>query len=84
MLYDLRDLIKTYGNKTGLAKALNVHPVTIGRWGDNIPDTSQVKVMRLLDADPSMKRRHNRIRAIRIGNEAAARGADAAGPLYTN
>lgn len=72
ILYDLRDLIKVYGNKSRLARALQVHPATIGRWGDTVPDSSQIAVMRLLDSDPSMKRRHNRIRAIRIEAEAAS------------
>lgn len=69
-LYNLQDLLKAYGTKKALAAALGCHPAQITRWRGNLPDTRQIKVMRMLDADRGMKIKVNRIEAIRLGREA--------------
>ena len=65
-LLDINDLIAAYGSKKLFADAMDCHPAQVTRWGDTLPDSRQIQAMRLLDADPYMRKRAKDARRKRL------------------
>ena len=67
--YELEDVLNTFGNKGLVARALDIDPSQVTRWGSEIPGGKQLDLLRLFDRQPDVKREYNRVKRARIRRE---------------
>jgi hypothetical protein len=53
-LYELQDVVATFGSKANVAWNLNIDPSQVTRWGKSIPGAKQIELMRLFDRHPDI------------------------------
>ena len=61
-LYEFADIVATFGSKSDVAEALNVHRSQITRWCGEVPPAKQIEIMRIFDDRKDLKKRHKQVR----------------------